>query len=198
MLQMNDPKDIGKSLKKLRAVKGITLQEVSNATGISVSFLSLVENSKSGISLSNLQKILKLYDTSINDLVDTSGPESIVKSQDDRVVRSEEAKIIHSETDGIHVVSLVRDSQNKKIWPGLFTMDPGATIGPFEHDGEEFSHVIQGKVQVTLINTQTGEKEIHIITEGDTIYHPSTYTHTYFNISKQKSIFLAAVTPPSF
>ena len=198
MLSINGPKNIGEHLKKLRAAKGITLQDVSNTTGLSVSFLSLVENGKSGISLANLQKILKCYDTAIHDLIDTSDDVRVVKSEEARVVRSEEAKRIHSDTDDVKILSLVKGVRNKRIWPGLFIMEPGATIGPFNHEGEEFSYMIQGKIDVTLTNTQTGDTEKYIITEGDTIYYPSTYLHTYVNLSKQKSIFLAAVTPPSF
>ncbi len=198
MLSINGPKNIGKHLKKLRTAKGITLQDVSNATGLSVSFLSLVENGKSGISLANLQKILKCYDTAIHNLIDTSDDVKVVKSEEARIVRSEEAKRIHSDTDDVKILSLVKGARNKKIWPGLFIMEPGTTIGPFNHEGEEFSYMIQGKIEVTLTNTQTGDTERYIITEGDTIYYPSTYLHTYVNLSKQKSIFLAAVTPPTF
>ncbi|MBT8489939.1 MAG: XRE family transcriptional regulator [Deltaproteobacteria bacterium] len=206
MLSINGPKNVGENLKKRRTVKGITLQDVSNATGLSVSFLSLVENGKSGISMANLQKILKCYDTSINDLIDTSEEVKVVKSEnvkgvkygDARIVRSEEAKRIHSDTDDVKILSLVKGARSKKIWPGLFIMGPGTTIGPFNHEGEEFSYMIQGKIEVTLTNQETGDTEKYIITEGDTIYYPSTYLHTYVNLSKQKSIFLAAVTPPTF
>ncbi len=199
MFETNGPKNIGKNIKKLRLGKSITLQDVSDVTGLSVSFLSLVENGKSGISLANLQKILKCYDTSIHDLIDTSVEDmKVVKSEDSKVVRAEDAKRIRSDMDEVKVLSLVRGARNKKIWPGLFIMEPGATIGPFNHDGEEFTYMIQGKIEVTLINTQTGDTEKYIITEGDTIYYPSTYLHTYVNLSKQKSIFLAAVTPPTF
>lgn len=182
--------DAGESLKKLRAEKGITLQDVSNATGLSVSFLSLVENGKSGISFGNMQKILKCFDSSIHDLIDTVDGV--------RVVKFEEAERIRSDTDGVKILSLVKGAKNKKIWPGYFIMEPGAAMGEFQHEGEEFSHVIQGKIEVTLTEPTTGEKEKYILTEGDTIYYPSNYLHKYVNLSKQKSIFIAAVTPPTF
>lgn len=194
-------KDISQKLKKLRSLKGNTLQEVSDATGLSVAFLSLVENSKSGISLANLQKIMKYYGTSINDLIDLE-EEAVGKDRADsqaaRVVRFEEAKRIRSYKDDVKVLSLVRRTKDKKMWPGLFIMEPGATMGPFNHEGEEFAHIIQGKVEIVLSDPQTGEAEKYILTEGDTIYYPSTLDHTYVNLSRQKSILLATVTPPTF
>ena len=74
--------DAGKKLKKLRAERGITLQSVSNATGLSVSFLSLVENGKSGISFSNMQKVLKCFDSTIHDLIDTVDGIRVVKFEE--------------------------------------------------------------------------------------------------------------------
>ena len=185
-----DPGSMGENLKKQRLLKGITLQEVANRTGLSVSFLSLVENGKSGISFANMQKILKCFDSSIHDLIDASNGM--------RVVRAEDSEQIFSDTDACRIISLVKGSKNKKIWPGLFIMEPGAVIGEFQHEGEEFSYIIQGKVEVTLTNPKTGDVEKYILTEGDTIYHPSTLLHKYANLSRQRSIFLAAVTPPSF
>ncbi|PKN33451.1 MAG: hypothetical protein CVU61_13430 [Deltaproteobacteria bacterium HGW-Deltaproteobacteria-19] len=185
-----DLQNVGQRLKKLRTAQGVTLQEVSDKTGLSVSFLSLFENGKSGISLANLQKILKLFDSSIHDLIDTT--------EDERVVKYEDAKAIISDNDDVKIYSLVKKARNKKIWAGLFIMEPGASIGDFQHDGEEFSHVIQGKIEVILTDPASGRVEKYIITEGDTIYHPSTFLHKYTNLSKQKTIFLAAVTPPTF
>jgi transcriptional regulator with XRE-family HTH domain len=199
MSETSQLKNIGENIKKLRLGKGITLQDVSDVTGLSVSFLSLVENGKSGISLANLQKILKCYGTSIHDLIDKSVEDTkVVKSKGSRVVRAEEAKRIRSDMDEVKILSLVRGAKSKKIWPGLFIMEPGSTIGPFSHDGEEFAYIILGKIEVTLMNSRTGDTEKYILTEGDTIYYSSTYLHTYVNLSKQKSIFLAAVTPPTF
>lgn len=182
--------NFGQRLKKLRKLRKVTLQEVSDATGISVSFLSLVENGKSGISLANMQKILKRFDSSIHDLIDTT--------DDDRVVTAEDAKRILSDIDNVKILSLVKKAKNKKIWAGLFIMEPGTMIGEFQHEGEEFSHIIQGKVEVTLTDPSSGKIEKYILTEGDTIYHPSNMLHKYVNLSKQKTIFIAAVTPPTF
>ena len=184
------PKNAGERIKKLRKEKRITLRDVSKATGLSVSFLSLFENGKSGISFSNMQKILKCFDSSIHDLIDIENGI--------RVVKYEEAKRIRSDTDGVKILSLVKSSINKKIWPGFFIMEPGSSMGEFQHEGEEFAHVIQGKLEVALTDPKTEEKEKFILTEGDTIYYPSNYLHKYANLSRQKSIFIAACTPPTF
>jgi len=188
--RQEDLRDIGQKIKMLRSERGITLQEVSEATGLSVSFLSLFENGKSGISLANLQKILKLLNSAIHDLVDVS--------EDERLVRYEEARALVSEAGGTKVLSLVKNARSKKIWAGLFIMDPDSSTGEFEHVGEEFAHIIQGKAEVTLTDPETGKEEKYILTEGDTLYYPSNLRHRYTNLSRQRTIFIAAVTPPTF
>ena len=191
MKKKNASFDLGDRLKKYRVNRGITLEEVSKATGLSASFLSLVENKKSGISFANLQKILKCFNLSIHDLINPS-------IDNGRVVRFAEAERIHSDIDDVEILSLVNNSDQKKIWPGLFIMEPGASIGEVQHEGEEFSYVIQGKIEVTLTDTQTGRVEKYIIHKGDTIYYPSQFLHKYKNLSTKQTIFIAAVTPPTF
>jgi transcriptional regulator with XRE-family HTH domain len=181
----------GTTLKLLRLNRGITLQELSNATGLSVSFLSLVENDKTGISFSNMQKILKFLDFTIADLLNHS-------NSGGRVVKLDDAKSIGPDIEHVEIFELVRDPKEKKIWPGYFVMEPGASIGPMQHEGEEFSHIIEGTIEVVLNDPQSGKKEVYILQQGDTIYYQSTYLHTYINKSNKKSIFLAAVTPPTF
>ncbi len=183
-------KNAGEQIKSLRKEKGMTLNDISNTTGLSISFLSLVENGKSGISFSNMQKVLKCFDCSIHNLID--------EENGNRLVRFEEAQKIESEEDNVQILSLVISSRNKKIWPGLFIMEPGSSLGEFQHEGEEFAHVLQGKIEVILTNPNSKEKEKYILTEGDTIYYPSDFSHKYVNLSRQKSIFIAACTPPTF
>ena len=49
----------GKKIKKLRAEKGITQEELAQKVGISVDFLSLIERGKNAPSFENLEKIAK-------------------------------------------------------------------------------------------------------------------------------------------
>ncbi|MEN6360126.1 MAG: XRE family transcriptional regulator [Smithella sp.] len=194
--------DFGRTLKHFRLSRGITIKQLGEATGLSSSFLSLLENNKTDISFSNMQKILQFFNLTIADLskhqpadgktVRLNDAKSVTK------VRLADAGFIGPDEHGMIILELVKDKKKKKMWPGYFIMKPGAVIGPMQHKGEEFSHVIQGIIEVHLTNPKSGEEEIHLLHKGDTIYYPSSYLHTYKNLSKGDSIFLAAVTPPTF
>lgn len=192
----------GERLKYFRLSKGITIKELAEATNLSSSFISLIENDKTDVSFSNMQKILKYFDLTIADLTkhQPSGGKMVRLNDAKNItkVRLADAGYIGPDEQGTIILELVSTKNKKKIWPGYFIMKPGAVLGPMQHKGEEFSHIIQGIFEVKLTDPKSGEEEIHLLHKGDTIYHPSTYLHTYKNLSKKDGIFLAAVTPPTF
>jgi transcriptional regulator with XRE-family HTH domain len=192
----------GSKLKNIRLTKGITIQQLSEATGLSTSFISLLENEKTDVSFSNMQKILQYFDLTIADLLENQeGHKRTVRLNNAKTVtkvRLKDAGDIGPDSEGIKILELVHEKKKKKIWPGYFIMQPGASIGPMQHKGEEFSHIIQGIIEVRLTDPESGKEETHILHKGDTIYYSSMNLHTYINRSKKISIFLAAVTPPTF
>lgn len=182
---------IGHKLNNLRLKKGYTLQEVADALGFTASFLSMVENGRSGISFSKLQKLVAFYGSTIADLVEK-------KDQHGRVVHLSQAAVLGYEIEGVEALMLVENSQNNIMEPIYFRVQPGASIGHMQHKGEEFAFVVEGMFEVSLIDPETGNEEKYILEKGDTIYHPSTMLHKWTNISSKLGIFLAAVTPPTF
>lgn len=192
----------GERLKYFRLSRGITIKELATATNLSSSFISLIENDKTDVSFSNMQKILKYFDLTIADLTKHQpSEEKMVRLNDAKTVtkvRLADAGYIGPDEQGTVILELVTTKKKKKIWPGYFIMKPGAVLGPMQHKGEEFSHIIQGIFEVKLKDPKTGKEEIHLLRKGDTLYHPSSHFHTYKNLSKQEGIFIAAVTPASF
>lgn len=182
---------LGHKLNKLRLARGYTLQEVAEAVGLSAAFLSMVENGRSGISFSNLQKLLAFYGVTIADLAEK-------KDARGRVVRLEEAIPLGYDFEGVEARMLVQDTAGRKIEPVYFRLQPGAYIGYMQHEGEEFGFIIEGTIEVSLVDEESGKEEKYILEKGDTIYYPSRLKHRYTNIGNKVAVFLAAVTPPTF
>ncbi|MFR3387025.1 MAG: helix-turn-helix domain-containing protein [Lachnospiraceae bacterium] len=63
---MNFNQELGLKIKKLRLNEKLTLVECSELTGLSVGFLSQIENGKTSISIDNLQIIAKCLDVELN------------------------------------------------------------------------------------------------------------------------------------
>lgn len=63
---------LGTELRRLRKGQRLTLTQVSDMTGLSVSFLSDIELGKTKPSLDNLEKLASFYQISINDVLHES------------------------------------------------------------------------------------------------------------------------------
>jgi transcriptional regulator with XRE-family HTH domain len=63
-------RDLGRRLKELRSRRGATLSEMADETGISRSFLHMVESGDSDISVGRLVAISNYFGTSVAELLD--------------------------------------------------------------------------------------------------------------------------------
>ena len=60
---------VGERLRELRRERGLSLAEVAEGTGISTSFLSVLETGRSDITLGRLMKLVKFFGTSVEELL---------------------------------------------------------------------------------------------------------------------------------
>ena len=78
---------IGPRFRKLRLQRGESLSEVANAVGVSIGFLSNLERSQSGASISTMRRLVQYYGLNILDLfnpIDGTGP--LVRPRDRKVL----------------------------------------------------------------------------------------------------------------
>src|SRR5262249_40404772 len=77
---------LGEALKLLRHQRGHSLIEVSRGTGISRSFLSLVESGRSDITIGRLLRLVTFYGAQISDLLpqDEAHDPIVVKREEQR------------------------------------------------------------------------------------------------------------------
>ena len=183
--------DFGQKLKKIRTNKKITLKEVAQALGTSSSFISMIENGKSGISLAKLQKLLKFYELSMADLIDES-------TDDHKIVKLEKATLLGNQNQGVEARLLINKTSDHAIEPIYFRFEPGCSTDFLQHTGQEFVFIIEGSFELILIDENINSEERFNLEKGDTVYHSSNLLHKWTNTSAKTSIFIAAVSPPSF
>jgi transcriptional regulator with XRE-family HTH domain len=177
--------EVGQKLRNLRKVRGLKLQDLARGTGLSASFLSMVETGKSDITLARLQRIVQFYGITIGSLLD--GAEA------DRVVtRTNERSPLDSPVEGVKTELMVPDL-NRRIEALLMTFEPGADYeGSLAHEGEEVIFIVEGRLELIL-----DEKERYVLNKGDTASYPSTRTHRFRNIHSSISILYGVNTPPT-
>jgi transcriptional regulator with XRE-family HTH domain len=178
---------LGERLRVLRTERRLSLSAVADGTGISPSFLSLVEKGSSDITIGRLVRLVAFYGVRVTDLIpDTEHREALV-------VRSGEQRQLYSRAEGLSVHLLTPDTE-RAMMPVAAEFAPGGESAEFSsHPGEEFIHVLEGIIRVEI----EGFDPI-ILEPGDTAYYRSDRPHKLANGGAVPARFLGAVAPPNW
>ena len=181
---------IGKKIKELRQKKNITIQEVSDKTGLSKGLISQVENDQVSPPISTLLKIASALKTDIAHFFQDSGstPKITVVRKDERIKSGRRG--IKGIELGYTYESLAHTKTNKHMEPFLVTFDPKERdkIVMFSHNGEEFLYLLKGKLEFV-----TDEGNDIILEEGDSIYFESDISHGFRAIDCESALALVVV-----
>ena len=179
--------DLGERLRVLRAERRLSLSAVSEGTGISASFLSLVEKGTSDITIGRLVRLVAFYGVRVTDLIpDTEHREA-------HVVRRGEQRHLYSRVEGLDVHLLTPDTE-RAMMPVVADFAAGGESAEFSsHPGEEFIHVLEGTIRIEL----EGLEPI-VLEAGDTAYYRSDRPHKLANGGAAQARFVGAVSPPNW
>jgi transcriptional regulator with XRE-family HTH domain len=181
---------IGRKIKELRQVKGITIQELCNRTGLSKGLISQVENEQVSPPISTLLKIASALKTDLAHFFqDNELNKNIVVVRKDERVKSGRRGIKGIEL-GYTYESLAHTKINKHMEPFLVTFEPKEKdeIVMFNHDGEEFVFVLNGELEFI-----TDEGDDIILKEGDSLYFESSISHGFRAVNCESSLALVVV-----
>jgi transcriptional regulator with XRE-family HTH domain len=176
---------VGERLRHLRRERGVSLKEVATGSGMSASFLSLVETGKSDISLARLLGVLRYYGIGLTELLPGAEPPN--------------AKVVHPETrphvnfpgEGLDVYLLTPDTK-RTFAPMIAVIRPFGKPAEFsQHPGQEFFLVLEGEVRFTLT-----QAEPILMREGDSIYYDSERKHVVENATGDRDAVVLFVSCP--
>jgi len=178
---------VGARLRDIRQSRGESLAEVAEATGLSRSFLSLVERGESDISFGRLHRLINHYGIHIADLVPTEAAEV------EGLVPAGSESLLRSPAEGIELHLLAPDTERAML-PGLAIFAPGAHTADWEgHDGEGFVHVIEGAVEVSFY-----ERDPVTLERGDSLYYGGREPCAMRNAARRETRLFFATCPPIF
>lgn len=162
---------LGPRLRALRKIRGLSLAQVAAASGISSSFLSLVENGKNDLTVARLIRLASYYGVAVTDLLPDIA--------DDRpeVVRREHQRCIPSRSEKMDLYLLVHEG-GTAMTPVIATYGIGGGTHEFiSYDCEQFDHVLEGTIAVLF----DGDEPI-LLNEGDSAYYSAKRPHKYRNV----------------
>ena len=175
---------VGGRLRRLRSQRGLSLERVARAVGVSTGFLSALERGHMSASVATLRRLARFFGASI--LVLFEPP----KANPHRV-RPGDRKVLDT-GNGVRMELLAWG--NPIMEPHLFTIAAGAGSGEaYSHDGEEFLYILRGQLEIGL---KGGQK--HRLRVGDSFYFESHKPHHWRNPGKTVAQILWINTPPTF
>ena len=179
--------DIGRRLRNLRHIKGLTLKDLADRTLCSESMLSKVENGKAQVSLTLLHRIVHSLDITITALFSESRADQGV------VTRAQDRSTFRIDANGSRLERLIPPNLGHLLEGNLHILEPGGgSDGILTHEGEEVGYVLSGVFELTVSGVQ------YLLHSGDSFVYRSEEPHSYRNPGKVTTRVIWVSTPPTF
>ncbi|OEV05093.1 helix-turn-helix domain-containing protein [Streptomyces oceani] len=180
--------DLGRHIRAARVARGLTLEALAQATGLSRSYLSNVEHNRNSPTISTLRTILDALNVSLSQIFRTFEAEHRFLTRPDQRVT-----IARTGNDDVRY-ELLNPNPRGRLEMMLMEVAPGASSGdrPHAHAGEEVGLMISGELDYWV-------EEVHYrLGAGDAVSFDSSLPHRYANPGDVPAVSVWTVTPPSF
>jgi len=184
---MTSELDIARKIRQIRLQNNLTLESVAEVTGLTKSYLSMVENGKKSPPIATLSKIARALHVDIAAFFEKKSPEDQIV-----LVRRGEGKTVVRDGNifGYRYESIAPAKRHKKMEPFIVThIFQTKKPGWFDHEGEEFFYVLEGKIKFFY-----GDKD-YLLREGDCLYFDSSIPHRGEGVGKKPAKVLVVICP---
>ncbi|HWQ45810.1 MAG TPA: helix-turn-helix domain-containing protein, partial [Longilinea sp.] len=179
--------NLGYRIRELRMNRGLKLEQVAAETGLSVSFLSMLERDKVSVSVDNLEKLARYYEVHMVHFFTGPDETPVLVTK-----RADILKIISDPSHSPAAVTLLANRPNARIEPLLVNIAPGQEEPHFrKHEADTLVYILEGQARLIA---ETGEEEL--IEQGDLAYYVNFPHRRFANASKEKPLVLITITAP--
>jgi transcriptional regulator with XRE-family HTH domain len=176
---------LGARLRRLRRVKGMTVDELARAVDVDKAHISRIENNLKTPSIATLAQLAKALGVSIGHLLGETLDKSEIK-----VTRAAQLARPAAQPDGAqhHFVPLLHSEavgsfEAFLVHPGP---DPGATEA--RHAGQEMLYILAGTVEV-MFHTHAVQ-----VGAGDCVHFPGYLQHRLRRVGRAKAVALLVLS----
>jgi transcriptional regulator with XRE-family HTH domain len=179
--------DIGLRIRELRQQRGQTLEQVASETGLSVSFLSMLERDKVSVSVDNLERLADYFQVHMVHFFrnEAASPVQVTRREDILKGMSVTGQSPAS-------ITLLSNRPNARMEPLLVVIAPGHGEPHFrQHEADVLLYVLEG--EAILVSEAGEETELH---QGDLAYYVNVPHRRLVNPQKDKHLLLIAISSP--
>lgn len=180
--------EMGQRVKALREARGLTLQVLSDRSGLAISTISKIERGLMAPTYDRFSGLAKGLGVDVSELFSARG--GLFEAGTVDVARAGDFGYL--ETENYTYEMLFTDVRAKAMTPMLGTLKPLEKMQfdrMVSHPGEEFLMVLKGQVVVQL----EGREDVTLAT-GDSIYFDSGRGHLYAADAEEEARILVVCT----
>ncbi|MFJ8065515.1 helix-turn-helix domain-containing protein [Psychrobacillus sp. NPDC096426] len=181
---MEFPKgEIGKRIRYLRRLQGLTSDELAKLAGVSQSMISQIERGLVSPSLETLWKLSHSLKVQIFSFFETEVTTAV------SITRAGESNVVKRVRPNVSY-ELLSPSTGKQMSFFKMIVEPGEDLEtPYLfHGGEECGMILSGCLRLEL------EGECHTLCKGDSIYFDSSQPHRFFNAGDENAVAVWTMT----
>ena len=163
-----DEKTIGANIRNVREGAKITLTDLAGRAGITKGMLSKIETGAASASISSLMSIADALGIPLGEVFrepHVDPPYTLTRKGEGDIITMDGSKF------GYSYQALALDRHEKQAEPFILTINPGDPMGEFQHRGEEFIYMLEGRLEFHV-----GDEVIDL-KAGDSLYFNPQYVH---------------------
>ena len=192
---MSNNNIVGSKIKGIRESKNLTIEEISERSGLSVEQINSIENDQNLPSLGPLIKVARALGVRLGTFMDDNdalGP--VVTRAKDREADSS-ISFSNGAADArkhMEYHPLAQQKAGRHMEPFIIDINPSDNLDYklSQHEGEEFIYVMEGELEVDY------GKEKYSLLPGDSIYYDSIVKHHVHSAPGKSAKILALVYIP--
>ena len=179
--------EVATRIRELREIMGFSVAEMTEKANVTEAQYLAYESGKEDIPFSFIHKCALAFGVEMTELLEGSSAKLTTYTVTRKGHGQETAK-----EDGIDIANLAPKFKDKLAEPYYVTYEYSAAqqnkpIHLTTHSGQEFDHVVSGKLKVQVGN------HVEILGEGDSIYYNSSLPHGMIAVDGKDCTFLAVV-----
>ena len=178
---MQPPPMIGKNIQRIRTARKLTLNVLSERSGVSKAILSQIEGDKVNPTVATVWKIAKGLNVELNDLLDgVDGPTRVFSLNP----ASDDGSKLEKRKDGVTIRILSPLSSVEDLEMYLLTFEPGSTLESEPHiaGSREYLTVFKGAIDV-----RAGENTA-CLKAGDFLIYHADIEHSIANHGGKEAV----------
>jgi transcriptional regulator with XRE-family HTH domain len=167
---------LGRRLKALRVSRGLSLKEVNAGTGLSTSFLSMVESGRHELTVGRLMTLVDFFGVEIGDLV----PEG--EKDEPVVLRVEDRQAVDSHDERVRTEPLAAWHYGEMTTASV-RIEPAAELAVASAEaGPQFVLLLAGELRLDF-----GDESSVILGKGDSVCFEASRRHRCVNIGDEEA-----------